>query len=160
MLEPIQQWKSEAQGQDKQSFVLANPSPAFVVEPFSESVEASFGTVAGFLTRGPATEERVAFLRKRPGANRFEAMITIGRATNNDVVINYPKISKFHAYVVGSGESQAIVDAKSKQGTTVCGRRLDPQTEQAGLEPGDEVRLADLVLVYHSSESLYEYLTR
>ena len=43
-------------------------------------------------------EARILPIQKREDGNAFGLMITLGRANNNDLVINDSRISKFHAY--------------------------------------------------------------
>jgi hypothetical protein len=64
---------------------------------------------------------------KRSGANGFTGMITLGRATNNDLVIKHRQISKFHAYFRAVSGKWAIHDAASTNGTWVDGRRAPPE---------------------------------
>lgn len=88
----------------------------------------------------------VASLSKRPGANPFGLMVTIGRAQNNDVVLNHGSVSKFHAYLRRIGESWLLSDAGSTNGTGVDGvplarERSVPLKSGAKILLGGEVQL-------------------
>lgn len=76
------------------------------------------------------TPSGVVRVEKRPGANPFALMITLGRAPNNDIVVNHPALSKFHAYLRRSGEGWSIDDAGSTNGTRLDGA---PVTKPRGL---------------------------
>jgi pSer/pThr/pTyr-binding forkhead associated (FHA) protein len=52
-------------------------------------------------------------------------MVTVGRAANNDIVLPYDSISKFHAYFSNVGNTWTLTDAKSTNGSFVMGRKLD-----------------------------------
>lgn len=54
----------------------------------------------------------------------FAHMITVGRATNNDLILPDVSVSKFHAYFRQSGEQLELVDAGSTNGTKIRGDRL------------------------------------
>ena len=53
--------------------------------------------------------------------NSFHNMITLGRASNNDLVIPHPSVSKFHAFFRKEPKGYVVEDAGSTFGTTVNG---------------------------------------
>lgn len=63
-------------------------------------------------------------VRKRPGANTF-GFITVGRARNNDIVIQDGLVSKFHASLSCDKNGWTISDS-SKNGTWLDGELLPP----------------------------------
>lgn len=69
---------------------------------------------------------------------------TLGRHRNNDIVINDPKVSSFHARIDRSSEGFVLVDLKSRNGSFVNGKRISHNV----LKTGDEVRLGTARLVY------------
>ncbi|MCL4819177.1 MAG: DUF4388 domain-containing protein [Vicinamibacteria bacterium] len=69
---------------------------------------------------------------------------TLGRHRNNDIVINDPKVSGFHARIDRTPEGFVLVDLKSRNGSFVNGRRV----ETGALKTGDEIRLGTARLVY------------
>lgn len=58
--------------------------------------------------------------------NPFKTMITVGRAPNNDVILPYEEVSKFHAFFLESPAGLMLADAQSTNGTFVNGVRLEP----------------------------------
>jgi hypothetical protein len=69
---------------------------------------------------------------------------TLGRHRNNDIVINDPKVSGFHARIDRSAEGFVLVDLRSRNGCYVNGRRIETRL----LKTGDELRLGPARLKY------------
>jgi ABC-type amino acid transport substrate-binding protein len=69
---------------------------------------------------------------------------TLGRHRNNDIVINDPKCSSFHARIDRTQEGFTVIDLKSRNGTYVNGKRID----ELRLKTGDEVRVGTARLTY------------
>lgn len=69
---------------------------------------------------------------------------TVGRHRNNDIVINDPKVSGFHARIDRSPEGFVLVDLNSRNGCHVNGRRVTSQL----LQTGDEIRMGTARLTY------------
>lgn len=147
------------EGLSRAAFLLGHPHPVFLIEPFSAPDDTGFATLTGVKTSG--NEDLVVAVKKRPGANAFAHMITIGRAGNNDVVIRYRGISKFHAYieVKDDGIPCELVDAGSTNGTFVRGAELEGHGDGLPLNVGTEVRFSDLSVVYYDAGSFYDYLS-
>ena len=106
---------------------------------------------------GSSSSFTVGLLRKRPGANAFDQMITIGRAKNNDLVVEGQGISKFHGYVMMADSQASLTDAGSKNGTTVGGKRLEPRVK-VDLAAGDRITLGSIKAVFFTPEMFYDYL--
>jgi hypothetical protein len=93
---------------------------------------ARFGTMIIRKADIPSADAKmfVHVLRKQ-SANAFGMMITVGRTSNNDVVLPYEAISKFHAYFTQLPDgSWSLTDAKSMNGTFVSRKRLEPDTKE------------------------------
>ena len=78
-----------------------------------------------------STEPSITVVPVRANANTDPlSRITIGRSRGNDLVIPYPKISKFHAYLTQRGESAhyALHDAGATNGTFIDDTPLIPHT--------------------------------
>ena len=69
---------------------------------------------------------------------------TLGRHRNNDIVINDPKVSGFHARIDRVPEGFVLVDLNSRNGSFVNGSRIQERT----LETGDKLRLGAASLAY------------
>ncbi len=111
-----------------------------------------------YSTRNGSTsgEFEVYPLAKKPGAP-FADMITIGRTSNNDVVLKDVTVSRFHAYFRSRDNIWFVCDAGSKNGTTLRGDRLVSRREEA-IESGDLVRIGDIATTFYTAEALYDVL--
>jgi len=69
---------------------------------------------------------------------------TLGRHRNNDIVVNDPKVSSFHARIDRTSDGFVLVDLKSRNGTFINGKRV----ENGLLQTADEVRLGTAKLMY------------
>jgi hypothetical protein len=99
----------------------------------------------------------VAPLQKREG-NPFPDRISIGRATNCDVVLRLSFVSKLHAHLLlEDGVPRAVSDNRSRNGTKVNGMPVKPGTAMP-LHTQDRISFGDLDLVLMSSEELYDRL--
>ena len=95
------------------------------------------------------------------GANVFEGMINVGRAGNNDIVLDFQSVSKFHAYVTKDPVSQSycLTDADSTNGSFVNGTRLKPH-QKTPLGEADTICFAGQVdLKYYSAGGFYDVLS-
>jgi hypothetical protein len=94
-------------------------------------------------------------LAKKPGAS-FPDRITIGRTSNNDVVITDASVSRLHAYV-READGWVVADAGSKNGSWLGDARLEPRRELA-LPPGAVLRFGDVQLLFYRSTELFDLL--
>lgn len=134
--------------------------PHVLVTQTAVAPNAGFQTVKFTKDAISASGERkgamVLAVRKRPDANAFGMMITIGRAANNDLVIEHQKISKFHAYFREAGTEWRICDANSRNGTEVGEIPVEPGQEGLPLYSGSRIRLGKAVsLVFLTPADLY-----
>src|SRR2546428_4189127 len=74
---------------------------------------------------------------------------TIGRAPENQLVVNDPKVSSHHAQIRPEGQGYDIVDLGSSNGTFVNEQRLVPNVPRL-LYTGDQVRIGDTMFVYEA----------
>jgi hypothetical protein len=74
---------------------------------------------------------------------------TIGRAPENLLIVNDPKVSSHHAQIRPEGQGYDIVDLGSSNGTFVNEQRLVPNVPRL-LYTGDQVRVGDTVFVYEA----------
>ncbi|MHC4778320.1 MAG: FHA domain-containing protein [Planctomycetota bacterium] len=92
--------------------------------------------------------------------NSFHNMITLGRASNNDVVVEHASVSKFHAYfrVDPSTMAVSVADAGSSYGTVVDGKSVG-KDEAASLKSGAILRFAESVRsTFLSPAEFFDYM--
>ncbi|AFL74718.1 FHA domain-containing protein [Thiocystis violascens] len=70
--------------------------------------------------------------------------LTIGRASDNDIVLQNPSISKYHAVIEKEGNAFVLVDNRSANGVFIKGQRIERQT----LAFWDEIQIHPYKLVY------------
>ncbi len=90
-------------------------------------------------------------------ANAFGMMITVGRAKNNDIVIDDSRVSKFHAYFRQLGDRWSVTDANSTNGTKVDGLVV-PAERSHVLRSQAQILLGVLGGEFLSPEDLWERL--
>lgn len=114
-------------------------------QPFldEETVVISAAELALSSPQGPSQPLN---LRDRP-------TLTIGRDPLNDVVIDHPSTSRFHAQIKKLQGTYKLTDLGSTNGTFVNGKSV---TGMRALRPGDIVRIGPSTLVFNVDETLLE----
>ena len=69
----------------------------------------------------------------------------LGRALDNDVVINHASVSRHHASIEGNGSGYRVRDLGSQNGTFVDGQKVS----EASVGNGATVKLGDAILTFH-----------
>lgn len=77
-----------------------------------------------------------------------QAVITIGRMLENDLVIDDPRVSRHHAQLRAVDGHFVLSDTNSTGGIFVNGRRVT----QTILYPNDSISLAGVILIFHQDE--------
>jgi pSer/pThr/pTyr-binding forkhead associated (FHA) protein len=95
-------------------------------------------------------------VKKNPD-NPFPDRITIGRATNCDVVIRLAFVSKVHAHLILDGSKLTLRDNKASNFTFHNHRRLEPGSSRT-IALGDVVSFGALDLELVDAARLYEIL--
>ncbi len=95
-------------------------------------------------------------LAKKPGAP-FAEMITVGRTSNNDVVLKDVTVSRFHSFFREREGRWYVCDAGSKNGTMLRGSALAARKEMP-LDSGDAVRIGDIVTTFYLAGDLFDML--
>jgi ABC-type multidrug transport system ATPase subunit/pSer/pThr/pTyr-binding forkhead associated (FHA) protein len=104
-----------------------------------------------FITQAEAEPEAQRIDLRDKGSYR------IGRAPEgNDLRLDDPRISRYHAVIERVGANYRIQDLHSHNGTFVNGKRVEREQR---LEPGDEIQIAGMKLVF-SEEGLNKLDTR
>jgi hypothetical protein len=90
--------------------------------------------------------------------NPFGALITLGRAKNNDVIIPHPTISKVHVIFTQLKGGWLVSDERSANGTFVNGVQLTP-SEKRPISDGDSLRFGpDVMARFFEPGSLGQFL--
>jgi len=103
-----------------------------VTEPNAPVQKVSFGTMTSRKEDMIFGETGLyIFPLRKTATNAFAMMVTVGRATNNDIALPYDSISKFHAYFSNvPGTGWILVDANSMNGTFLEGRQLQGDAKE------------------------------
>jgi len=70
-------------------------------------------------------------------------LISIGRAPDNDIVINHPAVSGHHLKLMSSPAGMSVTDLNSTNGTQLNGHRI-PANNPQEIQPGAVLRIGDL----------------
>lgn len=87
-------------------------------------------------------------------------LITVGRTSNNDVVIPDLSVSRFHAFLkLGPNGGFQLQDASSTNGTTVNGNSVPAQGHGAAvdLKSGDSLRVGQVEFTFLSAPALQDF---
>ncbi|MCA9656568.1 MAG: FHA domain-containing protein [Myxococcales bacterium] len=95
---------------------------------------------------------------KRPG-NPYPDRISIGRATNCDIVLRFAVVSKLHAHLSLRADGRlTLIDHGSANGTWHDGRRLVPG-EPAAIGPGDALSFGGVRCELIDGAGLYDLVS-
>jgi hypothetical protein len=122
--------------------------------PFDEQIDETMPI--GNVTLGALVHMEIFPLVKKAGAS-FADRITIGRTSNNDLVLPDPSISRLHAYIRRDGRGWVVADGGSKNGSWLRGTSLEPRRERP-LESRAVLRLGDIDLTFYSADDLFAVL--
>jgi len=93
-----------------------------------------------------------------PAVQSGRTRISIGRATNNDLVLLNSSVSKLHALILVGRNRLLIRDAGSRNGTRVNGKSL-AKDDRVALELGDTLALGAVALIVLDADRLFDLLT-
>jgi hypothetical protein len=137
---------------------FADPDPASRLPPGEPAAaggaddEGTGGPTRTMLFQVPVVAGPVARLREiRPDGTQREvevdgALLTIGRGSDNGLVIHDSRISRHHARLQARRGTLILTDLGSTNGLRVNGVRVD----EVVLGEGDEIELGDTILVVES----------
>lgn len=96
------------------------------------------------------------FLIKKTESASFQRMIMVGRTKNNDIVLPFSVVSKFHCHFGQVREQWYIEDSGSSNGTFIRGRQIEPNQREA-LDGCMEISFGkSLAFLYMNSEKMYD----
>lgn len=125
------------------------------------TVAFSIGSGPGAVPGSNAPQEPLVFhMKKATGkANAFAMGITVGRTENNDIAVDDPSISRFHAYFQQDARSGGwtLVDAESRNGTAVNGTAL-AANKPTPVSDGMLIRFGRVDMRFYEPASFLKYL--
>ena len=141
------------------AFVAQKPGYFLLVTTFLDesAAKSAFHTASvsgqGVAIRAPKLE--IFPVAKARGAP-FPDRILVGRASNCDVVLLDPSVSKLHAHLrLVSGGGFEVVDIGSQNGTTVNGVKLAPDAARP-LKPRDGIVFGKVAAKFVDAGMLYD----
>jgi hypothetical protein len=148
---------------DPADFLAHMRSPLLIWEtPPAASHQLSWVTQPGIvLGRSSATEPLIFEVRKgvhaRPSGLGFG--ITVGRAANNDIMLDDPTVSRFHAAFQKEERTGVwhLHDAESQNGTFLGDARVDARIP-APLASGTRLRFGEVRVLFLMPESFEEWV--
>ena len=81
-------------------------------------------TFQGIYSQEELSRFGLVLIAKRRCNTLLPLMITVGRSNSVDIALNFPTISKLHAFFYQVGKKWVVVDAGSSNGTFVEGSKL------------------------------------
>lgn len=147
-----------------ESFKNRYPHPFLVVVfmPPDASEEEEHRTrkanLSDYVPRGGRLSGMKAIPLVKTSRNVFSTKITVGRATNNDVIIRTQMISKAHAtFVLDDGDRVKLMDMGSSNGTMVNGKKLKKR-EMVSVGSGDTITFWRCVFEYQELGAFIQLL--
>lgn len=120
--------------------------------------EYQFHTQSGAGVSPVGGGEPLAVLLEKTKDNAFVRRVTVGRTSNNDVVLDDSSVSRFHAWFEREDFGEwFIADAGSRNGTWVQSRKLTPRTPSK-LFTGHRIRIGVVELTFHTAEGFLKLL--
>jgi FHA domain len=149
-----------ANATSREKFVAANAG-LFLVVYSHESEAISFSTRLQAPTTGrppPAEEVAAVFPIVKSERSPYSERISLGRATNCDIVLRHASISKLHAHFkTGRGAELELIDLDSRNGTRVNDRKLSSNVPRL-LAVGDIVQFGAVPTRLVDGSGLFDLL--
>ena len=153
-----------------EEFVAEHNYPVLVQEraPEDERDGGYYSTIflskqlrEGKIPEDMARPERGVVLRvTKSDTNLFEGMINLGRANNNDIILDASGASKFHAYISRdpNTEKYFITDANSKNGTFLNREPIRPYAPSVVKDDDRLCFAGQLEFTFYTPKRFYEML--
>jgi hypothetical protein len=154
----------ELKRRGEDSFKNRYPHPFLVVVfvPPEEDEEEEHRTrkanLSDYIPRGGRLAGMKAIPLVKTSRNVFSSKITVGRATNNDVIIRAQMVSKAHAtFVLDDGDRIKLMDMGSANGTMVNGKKLKKR-DMTAISSGDTITFWRYVFEYQELDDFVRLL--
>ena len=170
MRSTVEDWGEVVRASDVEAFSQAHRHPFLVDEAAAvggeeEDREVQFRTVVGDeAIPGTVGASDLGKLRVQPLVKResgaFEGLVHVGRTANNDIVLDDPSISKFHAFFVRDQLRRIyqLSDAGSMNGTFVDGERL-AEGDRRDLSSRQNIRFGTAFSFrFHEPDGFHEFV--
>jgi SARP family transcriptional regulator, regulator of embCAB operon len=109
-----------------------------------QAARATAKRAVATLERRTRSSQKSAVAHLRDGAGRCHplrgAATRIGRLPDNDIVVDDPTVSRYHAIIVDTGNSFVVTDLRSANGVHLADSRI---RGSATLTDGDRIRVSD-----------------
>jgi pSer/pThr/pTyr-binding forkhead associated (FHA) protein len=92
------------------------------------------------------SNERVSYLMFNNSKIQIVSKITIGRASDNNVVIDSKLASRYHAFIQKIKDDYYVKDLESTNGTLLNGQKI-PGDKYVKLNPSDTITIGKVNLV-------------
>ncbi len=166
MVETLLLWFNRFTDDPSRVRTRLNGKPVLLYEPPPEDTadeddddHRSLRTQSGLSLPSMGGGEPMAAVIEKSADNAFKSRVTIGRTSNNDIVLDDNSVSRFHAWLELRNDDWVLVDAGSRNGTVVNGRKLASK-EAAPLTNGTAVRIGSLPLTYYTAQGFVDLLQR
>ncbi len=86
----------------------------------------------------------------------YKRSFTIGRGSENDIVLDGPKVSRHHATIQKTTDSWQVIDQDSTNGSFLAGEMLEPKTPQTW-DPQQTLRIGAFYLQLEAAAKKEQY---
>jgi hypothetical protein len=163
-MQPITPYLRSARLLTRAEFVTQHAGHYFLKRPragattTTQEVAIGFNTVAAKFDADPFAEEwRIVPVVKREG-NPFPERLTVGRATNCDVLLRVPFVSKVHAHVIREPDGSFSLHDNNPSNRTYLQNRVLAAGSTRKLSVGDAVAFGSLEFEFVDAARLYDVL--
>lgn len=163
-MQEVRSYLTLAQSTSVAEFVSRSDAVFLVKRPRKRPIAVPAPTAIAYATQltkveiDPFADEWQIFPVKKREGNPYPDRISVGRATNCDIVIRLPSISKVHAHILKEAEgSYKLSDNEAANATFVNGRKVLGKKAMP-MRVRDTVAFGTFELEFVDAERLYQIL--